>query len=141
MKNLLFCRCGEGWAKYGPLVLRLAVGVVFAMHGWQKVGVTPEAFSMFLASLGVPAPLFFAYVVTYVELLGGLALILGFLTHWAAKLLSINMLVALFLVHFQNGFFLPMGYEFVLVLLAGSVSLMLTGPGAWALDSKFNKAG
>lgn len=137
MKNKLCCSGSGACQKYGPLVLRIIVGIIFAIHGWQKISGGMEGVAGFLGSLSVPLPLFFAYVVTYVEFLGGIALILGIATRVAAQLLAINMVVALFLVHIPNGFFVSKGgYEFVLVLLAASVALSLTGPGAFAVDSK-----
>lgn len=136
--NLLKCKCSEKWHDVAPLVLRIAVGLVFAMHGYQKL--SGGGFGGMLASLGVPAAGFFGALVTWVELLGGIALILGLLTHWSAKLLAIDMLVAFFLVHVSNGFWLSNGgYEFVIVLFAAAVSLLITGPGKWSLDEKWMK--
>lgn len=135
MKKLLQCRCSEAWQAYGPLVLRLAVGLVFLMHGWQKIQSPAGAVAGFFGSIGIPAPAFFAAVVTYVEFLGGIALILGFLSHWAAKLLAIDMLVAIFAFHWANGFFVDKGgMEFALVLFAANIAIMILGPGKWALQ-------
>lgn len=142
MKDLIFCRGGEKWTKYGPFVLRVVVGIVFAVHGYQKITMGAAVIAGFFGSVGIPAPLFFAYVVTYVEFLGGITLILGLLTFWASLLLSINMLVALFLVHLPNGFYVNEGgYEFALILLASTVALALMGPGARSLDERVNKKG
>lgn len=137
MKNKLCCFGSGTYKKYGPLVLRIVVGIIFAAHGWQKISGGMEGVAGFLNSLGVPLPLFFAYIVTYVEFLGGIALILGAATRVAAQLLAINMAVALFLVHIPNGFFVSKGgYEFVLVLLAALITLSFTGPGALAVDTE-----
>ncbi len=139
--NILNCRCSDKWNAWAPLVLRVVVGITFALHGWQKVSAGNEAIAGFLDSLGIPAAGFFAFVVTYVELLGGIALILGVLTHWAAKLLLIDMAVALFTAHISSGFFLPAGYEFVLLLAAACFSIMITGPGKWALGKTVHADG
>ena len=136
MKNFIFCRCGKKCASCGPLVLRVVTGLIFAVHGFQKFSGGIEGVGGFFGSLGIPAPLFFAYVVTFVELVGGIALILGFLTHWAAKLLAIDMAFAFFLVHASNGFYVNKGgYEFVLILFAAAVTLMIMGSGSLALDN------
>jgi putative oxidoreductase len=120
---------------WGLTVLRLVVGIVFLAHGWQKLftmhisGVTG-----FLGMSGIPIPGISAIVLTSVELLAGLALILGIVTRWAALLLAFDMVVAILAVHLKNGFFMPRGYEFALTLLAACIALSLTGPGAASLD-------
>lgn len=128
------CTCLEGAEEWVPLILRLAAGIVFAAHGWQKLAVV-TAFGDFLNSYGVPLPGFFAIVVIAIELLGGAALIIGLFTHWAAKLLALDMAVAFFLVHIRNGVFVQNnGFELVLLLLAASLAVALLGPGKWSLD-------
>lgn len=135
----LKCKCFDKYPDVAHLVLRVAVGVVFVAHGWQKWG-DLTAVGGFFDSLGVPLPGFFAIVVTAVELLGGLALIAGLFTHWAAKLLALDMLVAFFLVHWTNGVFVQdQGFELVLVLFAATVVLMIEGAGKWSLDAKWKK--
>ncbi len=135
----LDCKCFKNAGEWAPLVLRLAVGVVFVAHGWQKWGGLTQ-FGGFLDSLGVPVPGFFAVVVMLVELVGGAMLIVGLFTHWAAKLLAINMLAAFFLVHATKGVFVENGgYELVLMLFAASVAVMILGAGKWSLDEKWLK--
>jgi putative oxidoreductase len=87
-----------------------------------------------MAQVGIPAPGAAAVVVTLVELLGGLALVLGALTRLASLLLAIDMVVAVVVVHLPAGFFLPLGSEFALTLLGATLTLLLTGPGALAVD-------
>ncbi|HEU4325954.1 MAG TPA: DoxX family protein [Roseiflexaceae bacterium] len=119
----------------GITVLRIVVGIVFAAHGWQKLGGGVEGTAGFFGSLGIPLPQVAAVVVIALELLGGIALILGLGTRYVAALLAFNMLVAMLLVHLSNGFFAgDGGVEFVLTLMAACVTLALTGAGAYALD-------
>lgn len=119
---------------FAPLFLRVVVGVIFLYHGYGKWQMGVDGFSGFLLDLEVPLPMVFAWVVVLVEVFGGLALILGIWTHWAAKLLAIDMLVAILLVHRSNGFMVSDGgYEFVLLLLATTVYLMVYGPGKWTV--------
>lgn len=121
---------------WGVALVRLAVGIVFFMHGWQKLFEnTIPGVAGFFGNIGVPAPTFFAAVVTILELVGGLALIVGFLTRPVALLLAIDNLVALFAVHLANGYYVATGgVELVLLLLMLNIGLVLTGPGAAALD-------
>ncbi len=125
----------------GFLVLRLAVGIVFAMHGWQKLSMMGiGGVAGFFGSLGVPAPELAAIAVTFVELVGGIALILGVGTRVVAALLAVDMLAALLLVHVGNGFFADAGgFEFVLTLLAASLFFALAGPGRLAVDAYLGK--
>ncbi|MES2668321.1 MAG: DoxX family protein [Patescibacteria group bacterium] len=125
----------DSWSDFGPLVLRLATGVIFVFHGWQKLQSGLPGVTGLVDSLGFPLPAVFAVLLIAAELGGGILLILGLLTRWAAKSLVIVSLVALFLVHFPNGFSLATGgYEYIMLLLAASVSLALTGAGKWSLD-------
>lgn len=139
MKNLLQCTCASKWGEAAPLILRVVTGVIFFMHGYQKLMVMGiPGVTGFLTMLGMPFPGVLAVLLIAGELLGGLFLILGLWTHWSAKVLAFISLVALFTVHLSKGFFLP-GYEFILLLLAASVSVMITGPGKWSLDRKMMK--
>ncbi|MBA3416758.1 MAG: DoxX family protein [Chloroflexia bacterium] len=121
---------------WGLALIRVVVGLAFFMHGYQKLfqqGV--DGVGGFFGSLGVPAPGFFALVVSLLETFGGLALIVGLLTRVVGVLLAVDMLVALLLVHRPNGFFVgDGGIELVLVLGAAALALALTGPGPLSLD-------
>lgn len=141
MKNLLMCKCAEKWHDVAPLFLRVATGAVFLGHGWQKLGQGVPAVALFLGGLGFPAPELFAVLLIAAEVGGGALLILGAYTHWAAKATAFVALVALLTVHLKNGFMGPGGFEFILVLLAASVSLMITGAGKYSLDRKLHKHG
>ena len=123
----------QGW---GLTVLRVVVGIVFLVHGAQKRFVFGfGGVAGLLEGLGVPAAGLFAVVVTLVEIVGGIALILGLLTRIAAVTLAVDMLVATLTAHLPNGFFAQNGgYEFTLVLLAAAVALAVAGPGEAALD-------
>lgn len=132
--NMLKCECSKSWGDAAPLILRVVAGLIFLMHGWQKTA-DVSMFGGVLHSLGVPAPEIFAWIVTILEVGGGLALILGFMTHWISKFFIIIMIVAIFLVHTRHGFFVDKGgYEFALLLLASVSSLMITGAGRWSVD-------
>lgn len=111
------------------LLLRVVLGVIFIIHGWQKLfgGVGVDGFSQFLASLSVPMPLFFAWVVSIVEFFGGIAVLLGAWTRIAALLIAIDMFFAFVLTKMA----LPQG-DLDLSLFAIAVALVLAGSGRFA---------
>lgn len=139
MRKILNCNCGEKMRDLAPFLLRVVVGIIFIMHGYQKLTGGVEGVTAFLGGLGFPLPALFAVLLIAAELGGGILLVLGVFTHWVAKILAVVALVALVTVHLQNGFFLPGGYEFILLILVAAVSLVLTGPGRYALDKKMRK--
>jgi putative oxidoreductase len=129
-------------APWGITLLRVVVGLTFFLHGWQKlfdqsIGGVGQFFTM----LGIPAPGVAAVLVTFIELLGGSALIVGLFTRVAGLLLTLDMLGAILFFHHNNGFFVAgerPGVELVLVLGAAALCLATTGPGMLALDGIFN---
>ena len=119
----------------GLAVLRVVVGGTFAAHGLQKILVFGmDGLAGFLGQQGIPFPHLSALAVTAAELLGGLALALGFFTRLAALPLAFSMLVATLSVHLKGGYFLPSGVEYTLLLLAASLAFAFAGPGAWSID-------
>jgi putative oxidoreductase len=128
----------------GITLMRVMVGIVFLVHGLQKLFVSGIGGTAgFFESLAIPLPTLAAVVVTLVEVVGGAALILGLATRWVAIPLAIDMLLATLLVHLPNGFSaIPNGgYEFTLLLLVANVSLVLAGAGALALDNLLSSRG
>ncbi|MBU1292915.1 DoxX family protein [Patescibacteria group bacterium] len=125
---------------FAPLVLRVVVGVIFALHGYQKLEMGVPGVTGFLAGLGFPMPAVFAVLLIAAELVGGILLILGLFTYWNTRILGIVAVVALLTVHISKGFFVSAGgYEFILLILAATISLMITGPGKWSLDKMMQK--
>ncbi len=119
----------------GLAVLRIVTGIVFAAHGYQKFFVMGiQGVTGFFTGVGAPFPHISAIIVSTVELFGGIALILGLLTSLVAIPLAIDMLSAIVLFHAKNGFFVPTGIEFVLMLLTASAAVGLAGPGAFSVD-------
>lgn len=119
------------------LALRLAVGVVLAYHGWLKLG-DVSGFAGFVDSLGVPAPDLMAYVVTYLEFLGGIALIIGLATRYVASLFVVEMVFTIALVKLDVGLIASeggAGAELDILILATALSLVLTGAGRLSVDS------
>src|SRR6266581_2002421 len=139
----------ESLKQWAPLPLRLIIGFGFIYHGFPKI--SAEGHQTFVATLSrihVPAPGLMAWVAGVVEFVGGIALILGIFVTIACVLLSLDMLVALFKVHWVAGFsfmnFTGMGpngptfglpgYEVNLLYIAGLVALIFGGAGALSFD-------
>ncbi len=148
----------------GLLLLRLVVGSIFALHGYPKVfggpgksaTVSPEAERLlgqgfkqfmdyggtanvagFVQSLGLPYPKPMAFGLMAAELGGGIALILGWHTRLAALALTASQVVAIQKVHLKNGLINSgpdAGWEFNAALVGATATLVITGPGAIALD-------
>jgi putative oxidoreductase len=117
-------------------VLRVLVGFIFAAHGWQKFSqFTIAGTQASFAQMGVPAAELAAPIVATLELVGGIALILGVLTRVFAALLALDMLGALVLVHASAGIFAADGgYELVLVLAAAALAIAFFGPARLSAD-------
>jgi len=135
MGRLSFLIASPIQQQFGIAILRILAGIVFVAHGAQKIfvfgfGGVGGAF----AQMGVPMPTVTGPLIGLVELLGGVALIVGLFTRIAAILLACDMLGAIVLVHAAGGFFLPRGLEFVLMLFAAAITLLFAGPGALSVD-------
>jgi putative oxidoreductase len=121
--------------RWGMVPLRVVVGIVFLMHGGQKLfvfgfGGTADIMS----KLGLPLPELSAAVVIAAELLGGLAIISGLFARWAGAALAIEMVVAILVARLHGGFFTPYGYELELTLLGACLTLAAIGSGGVSLD-------
>lgn len=134
-------------APFGPTLLRVALGLVFAAHGAQKLfgvggGGGLNGTAAFFAQLGLSPAFVLAMAIGLVETFGGLFLIAGLFTRITAGVLAVEMVVAVWKAHLASGFFINVmnapgagtGYEFNLVLIAALVSLITTGPGLLSID-------
>lgn len=119
------------------LVARVAIGVIFLVHGYQKfVTMGIEGTTEFFESVGIPMAALAAPAVAVTEVAGGLALIVGAALPLAGSLLALNMIGAIVFVHGGSGFSAgDGGYEFVLALAAASLAVGFSGGGAFALDN------
>ena len=121
----------------GLLVLRLALGAAFIVHGFPKLFKMYAGFAGWLDSIGIRPGKFWALVVGVVEFFGGIALILGAFTQLAALLIAINMFVAMAKVKWRGSKFVEMekmGWELDLIYFAAAILLMTLGAGDYSLD-------
>ena len=120
----------------GIAILRVITGIVLAAHGYQKLFVYGMAgVQGAFTKMGAPMPMITGPLVALLEFFGGLALIVGLLTRLVALGLAVDMLGAILIVHLAAGFFLPAGYEFVLMLFAASLAIAVGGPGSFSVDA------
>jgi putative oxidoreductase len=124
------------------LLARCGVDTVFLAHGWQKIQVGVTATGRNLDAMGTPLPTAAAVYSTFVELLGGAALILGLALPVAGTLLFLDMAGALIFVHAKHGIFLVdngnvhNGFELVLILGLASLVFAAGGGGRLTLDHR-----
>ncbi len=123
-----WCDKHKEWA---TISLRLLLAFIFIPAGWGKL-MNIAGTTGFFGSLGIPLAGFFAVVVGLVELLGGIAVLIGLATRYASALLSIIMVVALLTAHFDGGQFVNYGKAAVSLLVA--LSLMFSGEGVLGLE-------
>src|SRR6202022_3990899 len=135
-------------ARWAPIPLRLIVGYGFMEHGFAKLARGSDAFVTVLDAIGVPAPHFMAWSTILIEVIGGLAVILGAFVALVSLPMAAVLLVAMFTVHLPYGFssiklmavtaagaqFGPPGYETNLLYLACLAALVLGGSGPLAID-------
>ena len=119
------------------LLLRIVLGVVFFVHGAQKVfgwfgGSGIDKWVGFMESMNISKPI--AYLAAYGEMIFGITLILGIYTKVSALAAFVFMLFAIYLVHLEKGFFVNKGgYEYALVLAIASLSLYFSDGGKYKI--------
>jgi putative oxidoreductase len=135
-------------SRWAPLPVRIIVGFGFMMHGYAKFSRGPESFALILKAIGIPMPAVLAWMTTLVELIGGFAIFVGAFVPMASLPMAVVLLTALFTIHLPYGFFSvklvevaqsgakfgPVGYEIILLYLAGLAALALGGAGPFSID-------
>lgn len=116
----------------GLLVMRLTLGAIMIAHGWQKIASHLDGFMGALSHMGIPA--WMAYLVVAAEFGGGILVVVGFLTRFAAFAILIDMLVAIFKVDLHNGLTGQGGFEFPLACATISFALTFFGAGPISID-------
>jgi putative oxidoreductase len=122
-------------APYGATLLRLILGIIYIMHAYLALVINgPAGTITYSVKAGIPFPETATWYLILAHGLGGVFLVLGLFTRWAALANVPVMLGALLFVHLNNGFWaFKNGYEYVLVLLVASVTVAMIGGGALSL--------
>jgi putative oxidoreductase len=135
-------------SRWAPIALRAIVGYGFMEHGFAKLSRGPDAFAAILQGMGVPDPHLMAWLTILIELLGGVAVLLGAFVTIVSVPMTAVLLVALFKVHLPYGFssikliavtatgakFGPVGYEVILLYIACLATIVIGGSGPFAID-------
>ena len=124
------------------LVLRIAVGVVIAMHGFMKLGWVGKGGSpagtagWFESYLGFKPGIFWAWVSIFAEALGGVLVALGLGGPFPAAAVAADLVVVTIVAHVPKGFWSGNGgWEFPVPLAAGALAIALIGNGQYSLDA------
>ena len=140
---------GDCWRRWVPVPIRAIIGVGFIVHGWAKWSRGPAAFAELLKQANVPLPVANAWLVTLLEIFGGLAILTGAFVAIVSIPLIFTMLGAMSIVNIKYGFSAvktigltpagpqlgPPGYEINLLYIACLVALILAGAGPVSIDS------
>lgn len=124
------------YPEWGPFILRIALGAAFVAHGYPKLFKMYAGVAGWLDSIGIKPGRFWALVVGVVEFFGGIALVLGVFTEFAALLIAVTMLVAMIKVKWGRLSYVEperMGWELDLIYFAAALAILFLGPGAYAL--------
>ncbi len=117
------------------LAMRLVLGIIMTAHGYHKVFGGLHRTAQMIGHLGLPSWL--GYVSALTEFAGGILILAGFLTRGAAFAICVNMVVAIWKVHWHNGLMgspdRP-GYEFPLAVASLAFALIFFGAGPISLD-------
>jgi putative oxidoreductase len=139
--------------RWALVPIRIILGAGFLVHGWAKWNRGPAAFGELLKQAHVPLPLANAWLVTLLEIFGGVALLIGAFVTIVSIPLIFSMLGAMFTVNIHYGFsavktigltpdgprFGPPGYEINLLYIAGLAALILGGAGPLSIDALRNR--
>lgn len=119
----------------GLLVLRVALGAVFIVHGGQKLfQMGPSGTAGMLTQMGIPAAGLIGPILAFVEPLAGVGVLLGLLARLSGLAIACDMLGAILTFHIRHGFFVPMGVEFVMMNCAAGIALAALGAGPFSID-------
>jgi putative oxidoreductase len=133
-------------SRFGVTVLRVVLGVIFVLHGYLGMFVLePAGVAAFFTLMGLPVGELLAWYLILAHVIGGLMMIVGLWTRWAALANIPVMLVTMLFFHIDQGFFMRavlvegagkprvVGIEYPLLVLAATLALVLLGGGALAM--------
>jgi putative oxidoreductase len=131
----------ESWRDIADTLVRVIVGYILFMHGWDKVtGAGLAGISAYMSKQGLEPAVFFAAAAIFLETIGAICLAIGLVTRFFAAALAIEMLIAMFASHWHNGFSVGKGgFEYVLLLGIVLFAIAIRGGGPYSVDAKIGK--
>ena len=133
--NLFSTTPSERRLGIGLLILRIALGAVFIVHGGQKLFMMgPTGTGAMLVQMGIPAATVIGPLLSVIEPLAGIGVLLGLLTRLSGLAIACDMLGAILTFHIHHGFFVPVGVEFVMMNCASGLALAIVGAGRFSID-------
>ena len=135
----MFEKCIKKYGDTAYPIFRIVIGLLIALHGAQKFGIIGEGTVAGFAGL-FGLPVWVGFIVAFIELVGGLAILFGLFTRPAAFFAGIEMLVALLFYHLPNGLNpLTNGGELALLFLVSFLVIYIQGAKKWSLEKKLFK--
>jgi putative oxidoreductase len=139
----------DSYSRWSAIPLRLAVGCGIIAHGYAKLSRGPDTFAAVLHTIGIPLPHLMAWLTTLVEIICGSAVLVGAFIPLVTVPIALVLLTALATIHLPYGFFSvkivevtatgtkfgPVGYEIILLYLAGLIAIVLNGAGPLSIDA------
>ena len=116
---------------FALLVMRLVLGAIMFAHGYKKVFGGFHAHQEFISEVGIPV--WMAYLSTATEFFGGIAIVLGLFARFFSLAFLIEMLVAIWRVHWKHGLTATGGFEGPMAFATIAFALMCFGAGPYAL--------
>lgn len=129
------------WNDIAYTLVRIVIGLIYVMHvtGKFKAGAAAVAANT-MAKNGLEPAIGFAYAAMFLESVGGACLIIGLFTRFFAAALAIEMLIAMFVVHWAKGFYVGQGgYEFILLIGIVTFLIAIRGGGPYSVDRMIGK--
>ena len=121
-------------------LVRFAVGINLAVHGWGKIARGIDAASQPFIKMGYEHPVALVYFLIFAELAGGIAIAAGLFTRFFAAAVTIEMAVIMFAHYLPNGFsWLNRGYEYVMLWGLVSLAIWWRGGGPYSLDNMIGR--
>jgi putative oxidoreductase len=125
----------------GALVMRLVLGIIMVRHGYDKIVPSGALYNFSHMVTRLHLPVWLGYVAAFTEFFGGMLLIIGLLTRFAALMTAIEMAVAILKIHLHGGLMGPNSFAFPLALFSIALMLSFTGCGLLGLDDFVGRGG